>query len=95
MLRTYRFIADGSGTDTVGVVRDLDPATLQAQRARYGGNAFMMSGTTAQRPRPSDGDFAGASNILRGTIFLDTALGYCVVADGAGNWLNPATGSKV
>lgn len=80
--RTYTAV-DGTTVDAPAQ----DVAVLTANGwFNVGGNGCLGVGTTAQRP---------TVGILAGSTYVDTTLGYIIVADGDGNWYNPVLGGAV
>ena len=80
---------------TVAANGYLDVLAPDADRLEANGwqRCARFSGTTSQRPAPSDPDMLGGT--LRDMTFFDSTLGYIVINDGVGNWRNPATGAAV
>ncbi|HEY6021671.1 MAG TPA: hypothetical protein VIY48_17935 [Candidatus Paceibacterota bacterium] len=80
--RTYTAV-DGTTVDAPAQ----DVAVLTANGwFLVGGNGCLGVGATSARP---------TSGYLAGSTYVDTTLGYIVVADGDGNWYNPVTGAAV
>lgn len=88
--RTYRFVSNKTGAPAAGAVADLLAGA--PSQGYFGTN--LMSGPTASRPQATDADF-GARGVQAGIFYLDTTLGYVVVSNGAGGWVNPYSGAVV
>lgn len=95
MTRNYQMMSAGLGSVALGTVAALDSRSAQLQSRDYP-IQICLTGTTAQRPRASDGDLpTPAGQLQAGIHYLDTSLGYIVISDGQGNWRNPSSGSVV
>jgi hypothetical protein len=90
MYRQYRCMASGKGATTLGTVSDVEQSAVMRTHHVH---QLCLSGTTAQRPKQGDGDFA--NGIPLGIFYIDTALNAVVVSDGSGAWRNPLTGALV
>lgn len=97
MYRLYQKMSDGTGVVAVGAVVTLDaiaaqqPANMRDYKIQIG-----LAGPTSARPQGGDADvLCNQGQPQAGIQYLDTTLGYLVIADGQGNWRNPATGSAV
>jgi hypothetical protein len=93
--RTYRLIAGPSTAVAVGTVADVTPHDAMTPTYQGWLPTGLLCGPTSARPTPGADMPAPGNCVQAGIAYLDTTLAYVVVSDGAGNWLNPATGEVV
>jgi len=97
MTRSYQKMSDGTGSVAIGTVVTLDAiAAQQAANMRDYKIQIGLAGPTSARPQGGDADvICNQGQPQAGIQYLDTSLGYVIIADGQGNWRNPATGASV
>jgi hypothetical protein len=90
-------MSDGTGVIALGAVATFDAVTAnQLENVRDYKIQIGLAGPTSARPQGSDADvISNQGQPQAGIQYLDTTLGYVIVADGQGNWRNPSTGSAV
>jgi hypothetical protein len=93
MNRSYQVMSlGGTSSQPLGTVAILPERDAMLQQQTYQ-QRLAMAGPTSARPARGDADFL--QGVPAAFTYLDTTLGYLVIADGSGAFRNPATGASV